>query len=52
MIVDQEAQGCASVAAALEVLAEREPELRERFRLDKLDDPRTCPNCGAKDSFT
>ncbi len=25
---------------------------RERFRLDKLDDPSTCPNCGAKDSFT
>ena len=25
---------------------------RERFRLDKLDDPRLCPNCGAKDSFT
>ena len=25
---------------------------RERFRLDKLDDPGTCPNCGAKDSFT
>jgi glycyl-tRNA synthetase len=25
---------------------------RERFRLDKLDDPRVCPNCGAKDSFT
>jgi glycyl-tRNA synthetase len=25
---------------------------RERFRLDKLDDPRTCPNCGATDSFT
>jgi glycyl-tRNA synthetase len=24
----------------------------ERFRLDKLDDPHTCPNCGAKDSFT
>src|SRR4051794_827590 len=24
----------------------------ERFRLDKLDDPSTCPNCGAKDSFT
>jgi len=24
----------------------------ERFRLDKLDDPRTCPNCGAEDSFT
>ncbi|HVX19420.1 MAG TPA: glycine--tRNA ligase [Acidimicrobiales bacterium] len=24
----------------------------ERFRLDKLDDPRTCPNCGARDSFT
>lgn len=35
MIVDQEAQGCASVATALEVLAAREPELRERFRLDK-----------------
>jgi glycyl-tRNA synthetase len=25
---------------------------RERFRLDKLDDPHTCPNCKAKDSFT
>jgi glycyl-tRNA synthetase len=25
---------------------------RERFRLDKLDDPRACPNCKAKDSFT
>ncbi len=25
---------------------------RQRFRLDKLDDPHTCPNCGAKDSFT
>ncbi|MGQ0618155.1 MAG: glycine--tRNA ligase, partial [Acidimicrobiia bacterium] len=25
---------------------------RERFRLDKLDDPRTCPSCGATDSFT
>jgi glycyl-tRNA synthetase len=24
----------------------------ERFRLDKLDDPSTCPSCGAKDSFT
>jgi len=24
----------------------------QRFRLDKLDDPRTCPNCGATDSFT
>jgi glycyl-tRNA synthetase len=24
----------------------------QRFRLDKLDDPDTCPNCGAKDSFT
>jgi glycyl-tRNA synthetase len=24
----------------------------QRFRLDKLDDPHTCPNCGAKDSFT
>ena len=24
----------------------------ERFRLDKLDDPATCPSCGAKDSFT
>ena len=25
---------------------------RERFREDKLDDPRVCPNCGARDSFT
>jgi len=25
---------------------------KERFRLDKLDDPETCPNCGAKGSFT
>jgi glycyl-tRNA synthetase len=25
---------------------------KERFRLDKLEDPRVCPNCGAKDSFT
>jgi glycyl-tRNA synthetase len=25
---------------------------KERFRLDKLDDPCTCPNCGARDSFT
>jgi glycyl-tRNA synthetase len=25
---------------------------RNRFRLDKLDDPNTCPSCGAKDSFT
>ena len=25
---------------------------RERFRLDKLDDPNTCPSCGSKDSFT
>jgi glycyl-tRNA synthetase len=24
----------------------------QRWRLDKLDDPRTCPNCGANDSFT
>jgi glycyl-tRNA synthetase len=24
----------------------------QRFRLDKLDDPGTCPNCGAKESFT
>ena len=23
-----------------------------RFRLDKLDDPETCPNCGAEHSFT
>jgi glycyl-tRNA synthetase len=27
-------------------------ECKERFRLDKLEDPGTCPNCGAKDSFT
>jgi glycyl-tRNA synthetase len=25
---------------------------KERFRLDKLDDPRTCPSCGSRDSFT
>src|SRR4051794_7812162 len=24
----------------------------ERFRLDKLDDPDVCPNCGSKHSFT
>jgi glycyl-tRNA synthetase len=24
----------------------------ERFRLDKLEDPSLCPNCGARDSFT
>ncbi|MCO8129383.1 glycine--tRNA ligase [Acidimicrobiia bacterium EGI L10123] len=27
-------------------------ECKERFRLDKLDDPETCPNCGAEGSFT
>ena len=27
-------------------------ECHERFRIDKLDDPATCPNCGSKDSFT
>jgi glycyl-tRNA synthetase len=25
---------------------------KQRFRLDHLDDPRTCPSCGAQDSFT
>jgi glycyl-tRNA synthetase len=25
---------------------------KERFRLDKLDDPDVCPNCGAEGSFT
>lgn len=25
---------------------------KQRFRLDKLDDPDTCPNCGATKSFT
>ena len=25
---------------------------QSRFRLDKLDDPDTCPNCGAQGSFT
>src|SRR5687768_13054355 len=25
---------------------------KNRFRLDKLEDPNTCPNCGAKSSFT
>ncbi len=24
----------------------------QRFRLDKLDDPSVCPNCGARDNFT
>jgi glycyl-tRNA synthetase len=24
----------------------------QRWRLDKLDDPHVCPNCGARDSFT
>jgi glycyl-tRNA synthetase len=27
-------------------------ECKERFRLDKLDDPDTCPNCGSSGSFT
>ena len=27
-------------------------ECRERFRLDKLDDPNVCPNCKAENSFT
>jgi glycyl-tRNA synthetase len=27
-------------------------ECKERFRLDKLDDPDRCPNCGAESSFT
>lgn len=27
-------------------------ECKERFRLDKLEDPETCPNCGAERSFT
>ena len=27
-------------------------EYKERFREDHLEDPHTCPNCGAKDSFT
>jgi glycyl-tRNA synthetase len=25
---------------------------KERFRLDQLDDPSVCPNCGKRDSFT
>ena len=25
---------------------------KQRFREDHLDDPHTCPNCGAKESFT
>jgi glycyl-tRNA synthetase len=25
---------------------------QSRYRLDKLDDPETCPNCGSKHSFT
>ena len=35
MIQDQEAIGCAAVAAALEIIEARDPELRERFRVDK-----------------
>jgi glycyl-tRNA synthetase len=27
-------------------------ECKQRFRLDKLDDPEVCPNCGARGSFT
>lgn len=27
-------------------------QCRQRFRLDKLDDPGRCPNCGQKDTFT
>jgi glycyl-tRNA synthetase len=27
-------------------------QCHQRFRLDKLDDPHTCPHCGAHDSFT
>ncbi|HEY1279868.1 MAG TPA: glycine--tRNA ligase [Acidimicrobiales bacterium] len=27
-------------------------QCHQRWRLDKLEDPHTCPNCGAKDSFT
>jgi glycyl-tRNA synthetase len=27
-------------------------ECQSRWRLDKLDDPDVCPNCGARDSFT
>jgi glycyl-tRNA synthetase len=27
-------------------------ECNSRWRLDKLDDPDTCPSCGSKDSFT
>ena len=27
-------------------------ECKERFRLDKLEDPDTCPSCGSKHSFT
>jgi glycyl-tRNA synthetase len=27
-------------------------ECKERFRLDKLDDPDVCPNCGSRGSFT
>jgi len=27
-------------------------ECKERFRLDKLEDPETCPSCGATGSFT
>lgn len=33
--VDQEAAGCAAVAAAVEALRERAPDLHERLRIDK-----------------
>ena len=35
--VDQEAAGCAAVAAAVEALRERAPDLHERLRIDKTN---------------
>ena len=32
--------------------ARRLQECKERFRLDKLDDPNTCPSCGKHGTFT
>ncbi|MCK9496850.1 MAG: hypothetical protein M0R75_15350 [Dehalococcoidia bacterium] len=35
MVVDREVVGCGAVALAVELLQQREPELGERFRMDK-----------------
>src|SRR5690606_8886683 len=35
VVVDREVVGCGAVALAVELLQQREPELGERFRMDK-----------------